>query len=1176
MRAYPKGFVFIGLAIVIGVVIAVLWFVHLLNEARTQPALQQSQDKRAPAQSTQTAKPPVVATPVGAQEDRAAGNKVAPPAAASARDKPILIGAIVLTGLAVLGLGGYALRLAQQGRRLRVERQRLVDELHSARAPATPPEPAPVRGAADLSAALRNIRASAFPAIAYDLEAHVLEVSESFTRLTSYTRDDIPDASRWFSKVLRVPEFELEAALESFRDTGRAHDLETHEVWTLGGECRTWQVAPLEIWPIEGGDSLLVARAVDVTNEVQAVRAAHAEAESLRVVLRAASRPQAAPAEARAPSEREAALAEQLTRRDDECQRLGAQARSLRERIAAQDAELAAVRAKETDLERRAAALAHDREQDAVLLKEAYRAAGAGLCLLGPDLKPLRTNARWEEMTRVAGSVQAALDAIEACARDTLHSREPRRDVVVAIAGVQGAQRTWRIDCEPIAAAGDELAGIALTARDVTDDTRHLARLQEDNERLQGFAEQFEESLWLADPRVPRLVYANAASARMRGRPLERMSEDFAEWTAAIHEKDRERVRQAFFAAAMAGTYDVEYRVVRDDGGIVWLHDRASAVRDSQGRLRHLAGITRDVSVRKNAEIMARTMLATLKSIVTHTPAAIWMKDAHGRYLYANPGHERLTHFSLEQLRGKTDLEIFPRPVAERLQRHDAQVIGSNTTRQFEETLQRADGRRHYLALTVPVRDAEMPAAAMCGIAFDVTERRQREDALRADENRFRAIAASLPLALFIARENKVMYANRAAQELLGAGDAEAVTGLPLTGLCPGAEPVFADAARALTLDDATGRNFSAHLKTTDGRNIEVDVNATAYETTSERAVQFIVQDVGERNERIRALERAEAFFHELCDASPAPLRLLDTAGRIDYASRGWSALAGTASGGDWLERVHPDDRAIVRQACTSPAPRNASKCVEYRLRDGDGLERWVADRWIARHDAQGAWGGYIASTLDISERRQIEDALHAHRDDLAGLLECCPAPIWVADANGGYANQACRTWLGVAAEEATRLDLRKHVHPEDRDAWLTEPSSLSDAKGLVQGEYRLRRADGEYRNVRIRAVPVPALDRAGAPRLVSFLDDITEFRRTAEALRIAEQRRGELINLLGSRRSDGLASLRNTARMVQVLFPNEAKMQKASGQVLADAQRLETLVAQMLEPLQREVQTTE
>jgi len=306
-------------------------------------------------------------------------------------------------------------------------------------------------------------------------------------------------------------------------------------------------------------------------------------------------------------------------------------------------------------------------------------------------------------------------------------------------------------------------------------------------------------------------------------------------------------------------------------------------------------------------------------------------------------------------------------------------------------------------------------------------------------------------------------------------------------------------------------------------------------------------------------------------------LRLLDTSGRIRFASRGWAALVGSAGDADWLERVHPDDRPRVREACTAPAARAASKCIEYRLRDGEGSERWVADTWLARHDSQGSWEGYLASTLDITERKRIEDALRAHRDDLAGLLECCPAPVWVADGDGGgYANHACRAWLGVAAEEATRLDLRGYIHAEDREAWQRARARHPEENSVLQGEYRLRRADGEYRNVRIRAVPVPSLDGTRRPRLVSFLDDVTECHRTAEALGVAEQRRSELVTLLGSSRGDGLTSVKNTARMIQVLFPNESTMQKASGQVLAEAQRLETLLGQMLEPLRRQAQTTE
>ena len=836
--------------------------------------------------------------------------------------------------------------------------------------------------------------------------------------------------------------------------------------------------------------------------------------------------------------------------------------------MTAAEAETAALRAQETDLARRSEARASEVQQGAVLLEAAYKAAASGLCLLDVDLETLRGNERWQQMTRDAGSAQAARDAIAPLAREALRIRSATRNASVRVRSSGGAERIWRVDCQPVVGEAGAVTALAITAEDVSEQAGRMARLQEDAERLRVFSEHLEDGLWIADPRVPRLLYATPHAGKLRGRPLPRVLEDFSEWTAAVVEEDRERVRQAFFAAGVEGSYNAEYRVVRDDGSIVWLHDRAVAVHDAHNRLRYLVGVTSDITVRRNAEDTIRSTAATMRTLVEHAPAMIWMKDAQGRYLYANREYAKVTGFAAEQLRGQTDFQVFPRAAAERVQENDARALAANGVQQFEETLQLGDGLHHLLALKFPPRDTEAPAGALCGIALDITGRRRSEDALRAEESRYRAIVSSLPQALLIARENKIVYANAAAAELLGAAAASALVGTPLQQLAAGSGPALAQTAKILTAEEAGRRRFATRLKAGE-RELEVDVSAAAYETATERAVQFVVQDIGERNAQIRSLQEAEAFFHGVCDAIPAGLRLLDASGRCNFASRGWEALGGTAADGDWLQAVNSQDRAGVQKVYSAaPSRRDEPVCLEYRLGEGSG-ERWLLDIVLPRFDAQGQWKGYLSTAVDISQRKRTEAALRAHADDLAALLDRCPAPVWVADASGrnGYANQACVAWLGMKTEGVHAPDLGECVHPEDRDEWLHSLQRHTNERTRFDGIFRLRRSDNEYRHVHVTALPAAANGGDDA-RFVGFLEDVTEFRRTAQALAVEEQRRAQIIALLGAPHEDELGQVRHTAELVRVMFPDEPQLQQISATVLDDARRLEKLVEEMRVPL--------
>ena len=146
-------------------------------------------------------------------------------------------------------------------------------------------------------------------------------------------------------------------------------------------------------------------------------------------------------------------------------------------------------------------------------------------------------------------------------------------------------------------------------------------------------------------------------------------------------------------------------------------------------------------------------------------------------------------------------------------------------------------------------------------------------------------------------------------------------------------------------------------------------------------------------------------------------------------------------------------------------------------------------------------------------------------------------------------------------------FDILEHLHAEDRDSWLdTRARHVNDGNPL-KTELRLRRSDGEYRNVQIAAVPAGAAG-SNDTRLVGFLNDVTDLRRTAQALSVAAQRRAQVIEVLASAHSEELAQVRRTAELVRVMFPDEAQLQKVTQTVLSESERLEALVEEMLVPL--------
>jgi PAS domain S-box-containing protein len=122
---------------------------------------------------------------------------------------------------------------------------------------------------------------------------------------------------------------------------------------------------------------------------------------------------------------------------------------------------------------------------------------------------------------------------------------------------------------------------------------------------------------------------------------------------------------------------------------------------------------------------------ARLQNILDNTTAVVYVKDTDGRYLLVNREYERLFHVTSEQMRGKTDLELFPREVAELLRENDAKALRSGGAIQLEELVPQDDGVHTYVSVKFPLFDAAGRAYGVCGISTDLTELKLAEEQLR-------------------------------------------------------------------------------------------------------------------------------------------------------------------------------------------------------------------------------------------------------------------------------------------------------------------------------------------------------------------------------------------------------------------------------------------------------------
>jgi PAS domain S-box-containing protein len=141
----------------------------------------------------------------------------------------------------------------------------------------------------------------------------------------------------------------------------------------------------------------------------------------------------------------------------------------------------------------------------------------------------------------------------------------------------------------------------------------------------------------------------------------------------------------------------------------------------------HLALAT----ARKRAELDCTRSEQLLQAIVDNSATVIFLKDLQGRYLLVNRRYEELFHIAKKDLLGRTNYDIFPKAIADRLRENDRTVLAAGKPLAIEENVPHDDGIHSYLSIKFPLAGPDGRTTGICGIATDITERKQLEAASR-------------------------------------------------------------------------------------------------------------------------------------------------------------------------------------------------------------------------------------------------------------------------------------------------------------------------------------------------------------------------------------------------------------------------------------------------------------
>jgi PAS domain S-box-containing protein len=184
-----------------------------------------------------------------------------------------------------------------------------------------------------------------------------------------------------------------------------------------------------------------------------------------------------------------------------------------------------------------------------------------------------------------------------------------------------------------------------------------------------------------------------------------------------------------------------------------------------------------------------------------------------------------------------------------------------------------------------------------------------------------------------------------------------------------------------LQTGEAAAREDRSLLISKSGQAIPIDDSASPIREANEtRGVVLVLRDVTARKKAEAQLRESEERFRTMADAAPVFIWLFDANQLCTYVNKPWLDFTGRPLNDElgigWMQSIHPDDSSGVLDTYSQSFQERRPFSTEYRLRRHDGVFRWVLTNGIPRFDRQGAFVGYIGSSIDVDERRQNEEKL--------------------------------------------------------------------------------------------------------------------------------------------------------------------------------------------------------
>ncbi|WP_413163403.1 PAS domain S-box protein [Capilliphycus salinus ALCB114379] len=560
-------------------------------------------------------------------------------------------------------------------------------------------------------------------------------------------------------------------------------------------------------------------------------------------------------------------------------------------------------------------------------------------------------------------------------------------------------------------------------------------------------------------------------------------------------------------------------RNYRKDGTLFWKEVTISPVRDSEGRLTHYVSIQTDISERIQAQ-QERDCFFNLSCDL------LCVANFEGYFVRVNPAWKLALGYTEEHLKKQAFIEFVHPEDRDRTKAELERLKTGINSLEFENRYRCKDGTYRWLLWTAtPVVEQNRIYA----VARDITQRKQAEVEIRESEERFRTVANfTYDWEYWIDPLGNFLYVSPSCERITGYSPEEFIRNPQLLIAIAHLE----DRPRILEyLQEGLQENkpyfIDFRIITRTGETRWISHQCQSVYSSDGRCLGRRVsnRDISEQKRIEQALRESEERYRRFIETTIDGVWVIDAANKTTFVNEQMAGMLGCRveemMGKSMFEFIDPEHWQI---AAASFERRRLGICEQhdFKFHRKTGEIVWTSVSTAPIFDSFDQYIGAFAMVTNITKRKEIEEALRESEERFRLMADYAPVLIWIAGNDGlrYFFNQSWLSFTGGTLEEEVGNGWIENIHPEDQEGFLQVYRRKFQIREQFSIEYRLKRADGEYRWLLDTGIPQWTKNREFSGYIGSCVD-ITDSKKTREQLRQINEQLRDGINALEQRHQE-------------------------------------------------------